>query len=523
MSLNVRSRLPLFIVLLIFVACRIPYLHYAYYWDESWPYAVAIKQMYHHGISLMPGAIDPELSRGHPLFFHAIAAMWMGLFGSSHIAMHSFALLITVLFLALIYETGLRLFDQRMAILAVLLVATQEVFFVQSAMVLFEMLVAFLSFLSLVFYVKEKYILTALCLCMLFYTKESGLIMGFILGIDAVLTMFNDRIPPKQRGYKILSVALPCLSIGVFFLIQKHLLGWYVFPLYSNLVPHEWVKFWYPFRICCMYSLFVYQYRFYYFILLLILAIIAALKQRTAKLLIILLPAICIYYFVDDTRAGRLLPGVPFFLVFLVSTAWFLYEYSSVKYYPNPQQRKLIRLSGLFILCFLCFSALNFFTPRYLLAAMVPLFFIIAAWVNTLIGFIDSRIYYVVICAILITGTYTFTHSTNSGDADLGSFNALELQQDVVDYFEKNVSPDDNIYTSSFLESQHLQDPATGFLRSSKVFKNTTWKYDRSSQYLLFDNIENDARYNELKANPAFVLVIRLEKGKNWAEIYKRK
>src|SRR5271170_3215814 len=94
-----KNRWVLFLVLIVFILCKIPHLHYPYYWDESWPYAVAIRDMYLHGVSLMPTAIDPELSRGHPLFFHAIAAIWMHIFGNSHISMHSFALTISVLFL----------------------------------------------------------------------------------------------------------------------------------------------------------------------------------------------------------------------------------------------------------------------------------------------------------------------------------------------------------------------------------------------------------------------------------------
>ena len=149
-----KNRWFLFLVLTVFIICKIPHLYYPYYWDESWPYAVAVKDMYKHGISLMPSAVDPELSRGHPLFFHAVAATWMNVFGSSPLAMHSFALTISILFLISIYEAGLKLFNQRVAMISLVLIAAQVVFFVQSSFVLFEVLIAFLSFLSLYFYVR---------------------------------------------------------------------------------------------------------------------------------------------------------------------------------------------------------------------------------------------------------------------------------------------------------------------------------------------------------------------------------
>ena len=103
MPVRIKDRLPLFIILLVFVALKIPHLHYAYFWDESWPYAPALRAMYLHGPGLMPNAIDPELSRGHPLLFHALAATWMKIFGTSHVSLHSFALLISILFLIFIY------------------------------------------------------------------------------------------------------------------------------------------------------------------------------------------------------------------------------------------------------------------------------------------------------------------------------------------------------------------------------------------------------------------------------------
>ncbi len=517
---KINERLPAFTISAMFILCRAPYLNYAYYWDESWPYAVAIRDMYHHGISLMPGAMDPELSRGHPLFFHAIAAMWMHIFGDSHVSMHSFALLISVLFLISIYETSLSLFGKRMATLALLLVSIQEMFFVQSAMVLFEMLVAFLSFLSLVFYVKERYILTALCLTMVFYTKESGLIMGFVLGIDALAASRNKELPFRERMAKLLSVGIPCILIGIFFLVQKHLRGWYVFPLYSDLVKFDWDRFWYSFRIGSLHCIFVYQSRQYNFLLLVILAVVAAFRQRHLRLLVVILPVVCVYYFVDDMRAGRLLPSIPFFLVFIFSGLWFIYVYSDRKYYPDANQRLLLRLSVLFIFCFLCFSSMNFFTARYLLAAMIPLLFVTAASLNTLINLIEPRLYYAVVLTILVTGAGAYIANDNWGDADRGSFDALEVQQGVVDYFEKNATGNENISTGSFLTLQHLTDPASGFLHTEKAFKNVAWKFDDSTQYMVFDNIEIDVRYPDLKKLPKFHLARRIEKGKVWAEIY---
>lgn len=518
----IKNRIFLFIVLAVFIALKIPHLHYAYYWDESWPYAAAITDLYHHGISLAPDAIDAELSRGHPLFFHATAASWMSIFGRTHIAMHSFALLIAVLFLIAIYETGIRLFNPKVAALAVLMVATQEMFFVQSSMLLLEVLVAFLCFMSLSFYVAEKYFFTALSLTMLFYTKESGLVMGFVLGVDALAGLLRKNAGLRKKLMGLASVGIPVILIAIYFAIQKHVRGWYIFPFYAGLVQHNWNNFWYDFRMNAVRSVFYDYEKYRYFLLLGVVALIAAARQRSYRPLALLLPLICIYYFVDDKRAGRLLPGIPFFIVFIGSVLLFLYAYARLGSY-NKTQQKFIVLSGLFILCFLIFSATNFFTPRYMMAAMMPMFFISAVFFDALATKINSWVYYPIAAVVLCISAYAFKTNNNFGDCDLGAFDAMYVQQKLTDYLEDNVGKDKYISCGPFIELQHLVNPATGYLHSDSSYKHVTWDIGSQTAYILFDNIEPDARRETVKNDSSFLRIFRAEKGSVWGEIYKRK
>ena len=278
-----KKRWVLLLVLALFILLKIPHLFYAYYWDESWPYAAAITDMYQHGISLSPAALDPNISRGHPLLFHAMAASWMHIFGGSHLSMHSFALCISLLFLIAIYEATLGLFNERVAIMSLLFVVTQVVFFVQSSFLLFEILMAFLAFLSLYFYVKDKYLLTVVCLSALFYTKESGLIMGFVLGVDALVGLCNRHVTWRNRVLRIASIGVPCILIGIFFLTQKSIRGWYIFPLHNNLIEHKWSAFWYNFRRNSLRNIFYDELNYYSFILLLAVSAVAAIKNKSLK------------------------------------------------------------------------------------------------------------------------------------------------------------------------------------------------------------------------------------------------
>ena len=526
MTLFIRNRWILFSVLIVFIICKIHHLYYPYYWDESWPYAPAIKDLYHHGISLMPNAIDAEISRGHPLFFHSIAAIWMHIFGSSHFAMHSFALFISVLFLITIYEVGLRLFNQRVAVISILLVATQVVFFVQSSFVLLEMLVAFLAFLSIYFYIKDRYILTVLCLTALFYTKESGLIAGFVIGLDAIAGMFNKQVSSKTRLLRIVSIAIPCVLIGIYFIIQKQVRGWYIFPLYNELIEHSWKSFWYKFRISCVRGAFYENIKFYYFIVLMALSIIAAIKDKSIKYLVLLTPAVIIYYFVDDMRAGRILPSIPFFILFVLSVFYFLYIFSRPEFYVKTEQRRFIVLTSLFILVFLCFSTMNFFTYRYLLAAIIPLLFLTAAFYDMLITHSFKILYYPFLGIILLIGFFSFKLNDGYGDADLGAFDAMDMQQNIAGYMSSNNYYNNCIGGGLFLTNQSLVNADAGYSKDNKSFKTIRSEIDKSTEFAIFDNISPDSRYNDIKGDTSFTLVYRYtnkKKGKVWAEIYHRK
>src|SRR4051812_20266565 len=93
------TRWVMLMVLLVFVCFKIPHLFYPFYCDESWVYVRAVKTMVENGPSLMPGCIPDNCARGHPLLFHFLCSLWIKCFGSSNVAVHSFALLTSVLLL----------------------------------------------------------------------------------------------------------------------------------------------------------------------------------------------------------------------------------------------------------------------------------------------------------------------------------------------------------------------------------------------------------------------------------------
>ena len=148
-----------------------------HFWDEAWVYSPAIKSMAGGDLSIFPNAIPLELSRGHPLLYHFLAATWVKLLGESNLVLHAFAIALSILTLLAVFSLVESVLKNRwVAVSTVLLVMSQPMFITQSFMVYPEMLLTLTLILALIFYYHEKVRLFQLCLVGLFLTKESGLV-----------------------------------------------------------------------------------------------------------------------------------------------------------------------------------------------------------------------------------------------------------------------------------------------------------------------------------------------------------
>ena len=515
-----RERLYLVIILFVFIGLKFPHLYYPFYWDESWPYASAMKQMYLHGPSLLPNALEGDISRGHPLFFHAAGAAWMKIFGSSNFAMHCFALFISVCVLISLYEVGLRLYNKRVAIAAVIITAFQVIFFVQASFVLLEVLLGLLAFLSIYFYVRRKHFLTALFLSMLFYTKESGLVVGAVLGIDALVAFFNKKLSWEERLLKISSIGFPIILMAVFFLLQKHYKGWYFLPLYGELIERSWDMIYYKFGVISK-VLFFDDYRLFLYLFLAALSVVAAVKKKKYKLLAFPFPVLTIILL----NTGEVNEQAAHWLVFLMVVTSFVvaaYVLTGQSLYQSPEQLRFIRLCSWFVLSFWLFTSLNLFIVRYMLIALIPLFFVSAYYLELVTTNSFRVLYFPAVLLIVGIEAYAFEKNTGHGDVDMGAFDAMKVQQEVVDWFERNNQYDKSIASGSYLQRTHLIDPYSGFLSKEKPFTAVTWEVSDSTELVIFDNIEDDWRYEHMQKDSSFKLIYRIAMGDVWAEIYKR-
>jgi len=523
MGMVLRDRLGLFLLLIVFIACKVPHLWYPYYWDESGMFAPGVMAMYLHGASLLPNAIDVSFGRGHPLLYHAVCAQWMKLFGPSHFSLHCFSLLISIALIVMVFEAGLRLFTRRVAFISVLALSINTFFFVQSSFLTPDIFIALLSFSTLYFYVREKYFLSALLLTMLVYTKESGIVAVFILGIDALTGALRSDTPVKDRLAKVASVLVPLIVGLSFYVTQKIMMGWYTYPgafsSHPNFDPGSsiyWLK-------TILGVLLVDEHRYFLSLLLIFLSLAAAIAQGNVKFASLALPGIFLYALTHGHIAHTEFLNILFLTLFLGSTALSIFFLGRMRYYTTGQQKKFINLLSIFTLFYVYYFSVYNFQWRYIFAAMVALYFVFAVFADFYISRLFPAVYYLVLAGIGCAGIYCFTHE--AGDSDLGFFDGMKLQQEVVNYFEQNELYNNSISVSSDFEEVHLRDPYTGFLHTDRNFSNVrSGAYNSQADYVVFSSIEYDSTdYARFKKDTTFQLILSLQEGIKWAEIYKKK
>jgi len=478
------------LVILAFIALKIPALLYPYFWDESWSYAPGVQLMFQHGPSLSPSAIDTFYSRGHPLLFYASAASWMLVWGKSALSLHCFALFLSVVLLASIYYSISKIYSKTAGILATIILATQILFFVQSTMLLPEVMLALWAVMALYSYIQCKPWVLFLATTALLFTKESGAIIAFIIGLHAMVRYITV---PSQRpiSLKILgALSGSAAAIILFFIVQKQQLGWYFYPLHTQLIQTEWLHFKGTVRFE-LEILLLQQNRLWISLIMTLGMAIYAIKTNNKTLLFAI---ICItsllYIFIFEifgyiTRKG-LLPLIAFNILAV-----------NYMYYKSLGEQYLAtyRLSALALLCvigYLIFSGYNFFTNRYLIVALVFLTIVLAGYIHYWLLQLPRFTPMILGLALMASGWQAYSSSTAITDCEMGAFPAMRLQEDVVNYCLKNKLQNYHITTPSHMQYVHLTNPYTGFLGKNKPLPMVSQTVNNQTEYYIVDNIEPD-------------------------------
>jgi 4-amino-4-deoxy-L-arabinose transferase-like glycosyltransferase len=463
--------LPLIIVL--FVLTRLGNLNLPFYWDEAWSYATAVFDMHENGLAILPGDANPNLTRGHPLLFYFLAALWMKLFGTSLVAIHLFPLIISCIFLIALYKIALSLFNKESAIIAVLLFTLQSIFLAQSTLLLPEMMLALFTLLSFYFYYMKKWVWFSIFSILLVMTKETGMVLIAALFFDKILLekWFNRN---SSRSWPLLIrelavLCIPVVAFATFMILQKMHFGWFLYPEHLSMTILN------P----------------------------GAIIQR--------LTSFCTLLFLQHGKIVLLALALTGVILLVRKKA------------VSVKQTHLLVFSCLFVLLYMLFSAVNFFTTRYLLSVL-PFFFICGAWIiSEMFAGRNPTRKFVVASLALIFAYHSFIGYKSEADVSLAYKNTVLVHKEAVHYAEEMQWQQKHLCTS-FLMLYNLSDPNLGYLSNKgKPFvnlnKNPENNYD---VYICYSN-EPNPEYDRIQSDSCYVLNKRFESRGAWAECYVKK
>ncbi|HLO60345.1 MAG TPA: glycosyltransferase family 39 protein [Bacteroidales bacterium] len=439
-----------------------------FFWDEAWSYAVAVFDMNKHGLAFFPGQGNTELTRGHPLLFYFLSALWVKLFGESIFLIHLFSLLISCVLLVAVFFLVKKLDKKESALIIVTLLVLQPIFFVQSSLLLPEIMLTLWIILMLHSYVQKNWKLYILFSSLLVLTKETGIVAIASILIDRILLEYLFSKPTRSFELKktlqqLVILIIPLGLFAVFMIIQRIRSGWFLFPEHTNFMVFD----------------------------------VSEIKNN-----LVLIKEI---FFADGRK-----------YLFVLSLMCISFLLGRKKL--DVQTSRFIALCWLFILLYLLFCSMNFFASRYLLTAVV--IFIIAS-ILPIVKSLDNTLMKIGFTLLfgLIFMYYTFFKEPVAQDVSIGYKNNILLHQQAIHFAEDLNLSNQKIY-STFLMQYYMGIPELGYLKNKKpyILRNKSDIYD---MYIFCSN-EKDTLYNEIATNPEYKLLKRFANNKDWIEFYRK-
>lgn len=460
------------LTIMAFIIFKIPHLSLPYFSDEAFAFGPAIHKMYEDGVGLLPSALPPDYSFGHPLLFHFCAAGWMKIFGDTQAGAKSFPLFLSVILIISLYHIIRDFFNKDAALLAVVLLMLQPVFLTQSSFLLLEVMVTLLGLWTIYFWFKRKWWWYGLFASMLVMTKESGLFLVFALGVWQLIEFAiikNERFSWKLFFRRFLILLVPAWVFGIFLIIQKLTYGWFFYPLRVKDLRTDLDSLkhfsWWTRKII------------YYW---------HGRGYVTLSLLISLLA----YYF---------LPGKRFSLK-QWNILWFLFA---------------------FMLIYQYISIFNFISNRYFLIVNAALIILSAAVFVQAFGKFRWLVY--PLAALLIfSQAWHANERSYSGDDCLGGIDMIRVHQQTVNFLEEHDLYGERLFTH-YLMIKNLHLPVCGYLSSDRIFNNITGDPDGNFDWAVISRLELTPQIDSLRHSDSLELVRRFEQGHSWAEVYRKK
>lgn len=456
----------LFAIMIAFVVLKIYDLFLPYFWDEAWSYFPVIHKMVQTSPVLFPNdAINPDFYRGHPLLFYFLLASWMKIFGSGIWISKCFPLFVSIIYLLVLAIFAKKYFNRKTAIVAVLFTAVQSVFFVQSSMLLPEILLALFTLCSIYFYLQRKRALTILFLTLALYTKETALVIwGSIVFFEFIDVVKPPYTQVKQKTIKMGVWLLPIILVSVFFIVQYYQVGWVFFPEHISFID---------------------------------------LSSFFDKL-----SGYAAYMFIYHGRN----------LLTIVGMLALIWLWIKDKKSLDEKKEPLILLT-FFIVAYLLFSSINFYSPRYMLSVLPLIVLLFSYFITESLKKFHWSLWLGILLILLTHNIYSTVTKGSSNDHTLGYRDMVSVHRDAIRYCEQQKWQNEPIYTH-FLMHKNMTMPELGYLSQQKPFTNVTSSFNpHQVKYAIISSVELDNQvYEYLKANAQCIK--RFEKNKSWAEIY---
>ncbi len=458
------SHLPLYLAITLLLILKIPHLAFNFSGDEAWSYYQAILKLADRGPSLLPGKLGLVDSRGHPLLFYFVSAVWINLLPGVNFFTRLLPLLTSVAVLAAFHHLLMKHTKPTVAAISTLLLSVQSLFLAQASLVLPEMMLTLWLLLSLHFYLARQYRWFALTATLMVLTKETGVMFTGLFGLIYIAENIRHF---HRRDFLTngLVMAIPLMVYALFLVLHFRAYGSFFFNEHLEYMQYDSG------------------------------AVMSKLRSASSNLV---------------TRYGRST------LAAAAVVSLLLMGFRKQK----PGEGRFLLISLVLILSLMLFSIFNFFTHRYILPAM-PLF--IGCCVGLMVQAFQKQKWMVAAITLVLFGS-TLSHSLSKagkGDNDLGYVQYLKVHQSVVNWCEDQSMYDKTLSCGPNMMFA-LRDDFTGFLNRGKSFTTAALPKTEGSDYIVWDST-CDGSILPGGFPEGWELVYETAYKKHWGKVYIRR
>ncbi|MCH8903047.1 MAG: glycosyltransferase family 39 protein [Bacteroidetes bacterium] len=409
----------LFTCLIVYTLVRYKDLFLPYFWDEMAVYSRAAMYLNDHNLSILPSALTPLISRGHPILFAFLHGSAMRIFGTDLIVGHTVSLIFSFSLVLVLYYVARSMLNKTLGLIAALTLMAQPIFIGQSMLMLPEILLAMLVLLAAHFYLREKWVGYIIACSIAVMIKETAVLIPVVAGLYGLLIRIRS-LNFKYVLTHVLVNLVPAMIFGLFLIVQKIQHGFYLFPFHMKMLAREQLNT----------LAHIYNYLEFIFI-----------------------------------EQGRFLIS----LFILAGLSKMIFQVYKKTFRTNIQLRNFILFSLILFITMIIFSGTFGYMNRYM-TLLIPLLAILGVMS---LNYISGKINFAKIglaLSILVIPFFYLETSVFDYEVDLGYKRHLNVLKRAVRYLEEEGLHDQQFFTN-FPVNSAIKDVRRGYLSGKYDFK----------------------------------------------------